>query len=145
MRLLTSRFTFFKSAENYVSDKTVLLADNELDFCRLIRQTLEKEGFKVAVAHTFTLAKFQLDIHDPYIIVMNQHLQDGTATLFLEKNKLQLENKHVIIIRSDSHSTEKENLKTSRVVDFLSKPFDPHFLSKMVYLAANFTGPDLPH
>lgn len=145
MRLLTSRFTFFKSAENYVSDKTVLLADNELDFCRLIRQTLGKEGFKVAVAHTFTLAKLQLDMHDPYIIVMNQHLQDGTATLFLEKNKLRLENKHVIIIRSDSRSAEKKNLKTSRVVDFLSKPFDPDVLSKMVYLAANFTGPDLPH
>jgi two-component system response regulator HydG len=138
LKLITSRFTFFRSVENYVSDKTILLVDDDPDFCRLIRRTLEKKGFKVVVAYTFTSAKQKLDIYNLYIIIMNQNLPDGTGTEFLEKNKPRLENKLVIIVTSDSSSALSENLKVSGVVDFVSKPFNPAVLSKMVYLAVNF-------
>jgi DNA-binding NtrC family response regulator len=138
LKLIASRFKFFRSAEGYVSYKSILLIDDEIDFCRLIRQNLEREGYKVIIGHTFKLAKAQLDIFDPPIIVMSLILTDGTGTEFIIRNKSQLEFKRIIVITSDSSPASIENLKRLGVFGFLSKPFDPSVLSKMVYQAAFF-------
>ncbi len=138
LELIASRFTFFRSVEGYVSYKSILLIDDEIDFCRLVRQTLEREGFKVIIGHTFKLAKAQLDINDPSIIVMSLILADGTGNEFIIKNKSHLEYKRIIVITSDFSSASMENLKGLGVFGFLSKPFNPSVLSKMVYQAAFF-------
>jgi len=136
--LIASRFTFFRSAEGYVSYKSILLIDDEIDFCHLIRQRLEREGYKVIIGHTFKLAKAQLDIHDPSIIIMSLILADGTGTEFILKNKSQLKYKPIIVINSDSSPASMENLKILGVFGYLSKPLNLSALSKMVYHAAIF-------
>jgi two-component system, NtrC family, response regulator HydG len=138
LKLIASRFTFFRSVEGYVSHKFILLIDDEIDFCDLIRQTLEREGFKVIIGHTFKLAKAQLDTYDPSIIVISLILADGTGTEFIIKNKSQLEFKRIIVIGSDFPPASMENLKGLGVFGFLSKPFNPSVLSKMIYQAAFF-------
>ena len=79
-----------------------------------------------------------MDIYDPSIIVMSLILADGTGTEFIIKNKSQLEYKHIIVITSDFSSALMEKLKVLGVFGFLSKPFNPSVLSKMVYQAAFF-------
>ena len=133
-------FSFFRSDDAYVSDKTMLLVDGEVDFCQLNANALEKQGFKVIVAHTLESAKFQLYAYNPTIILLNHKLPDGPGIEFLEKNKLVLENKHVVFMTEDSSIELRATSVKLGAFDILPKPFEPSALNKIVYLAANFAG-----
>ena len=131
-------FSFFRSMDNYVANKTILLADDEVDFCRLIGSVLHKQGFKVVFAHSLESAKFLLLTHDPAIILLDQNLPNGLGTEFIEKNRAVLADKHIILITADPSNELRAIAMKLGVFDFLSKPFQLSALNKMIYLAASF-------
>src|ERR1700729_928201 len=116
--------------ENYGVNKTILLVDDELDFCFLISQTLRKQGFKVVSAHTLESAKTELAACDPTIILLDHNLPDGLGTEFLEKNKSLLERKYVIYITGDKSPELRSAATGLGIFDFLPKPFHPSALNK---------------
>jgi DNA-binding response OmpR family regulator len=124
--------------ESYVTNKTVLVVDDEVDFCHMIRSVLGKQGFKVVLAHTLEFAKVQLTIHNPTIILLDHNMPDGLGTRFLQENKSALEHKHVIFITGDTSPAVKDEALKLGVFDFLPKPFHYSALNKVMYLAATF-------
>jgi DNA-binding NtrC family response regulator len=132
-------FSFFKSGEPYVSEKTILLINGEVDFCRFHRDELEKQGFKVVIAHTLELATLKLNAYNPNIILLDQKLPDGSGIGFLEKNISALEHKPVILMTTDASAASGNIIMKPEVFEILSKPFQPATLNKLVYLAANFS------
>jgi two-component system response regulator PilR (NtrC family) len=135
---LTFSFPFFRSMDTYVTNKTILLVDDDLDFCDLIAPILEKQGFKVITAYTLESAKVQLIAYSPSIILLDHIMPDGLGAEFLVSNKKQLENKNVIFITGDPSSDLMDKVKDLGVFDFLPKPFHPSVLNKIIYLAATF-------
>ncbi len=131
-------FSFFKSMESYVTNKTVLVVDDEIDFCHMIRSVLSKQGFKVILAHTLEFAITQLATHNPTIILLDHNMPDGLGTRFLENNKSALKNRHVIFITGDDSPAIKDEAIKLGVFDFLPKPFHYSALNKVMYLAATF-------
>lgn len=133
-------FSFFRSDDSYVSNKTILLVDGEVDSCQLNANALEKQGFKVVVAHTLESAKFQLNAYSPTIILLDHKLPDGLGIEFLEKNKLVFENKHVVFMTEDSSTDLRAVSVKLGAFDILPKPFEASALNKIVYNAAIFAG-----
>jgi two-component system, NtrC family, response regulator AtoC len=133
-------FSFFRSGEPYVSDKTILLINGDLNFCRLHGDELENQGFKVVFAHTLELATLKLNAYNPNIILLDQKLPDGSGIGFLEKNILALEHKPVILMTADESAASGNISMKPRVFEILSKPFQPSALNKLVYMAAHFSG-----
>ena len=131
-------FSFFRSIDPYASNKTILLVDNETDFCDLIGNALDKQGFKVIVAHTLASAITQLKTYNPSIILLDQNLPDGLGIDFIGENKSTLENKNIILISANPSTELRETAMKLGVFDFLSKPLPPSALNKVVYLAATF-------
>ena len=135
---LTFSFSFFRSMDTYVTNKTILLVDDDADFCDLIAPLLQRQGFKVLSAYTLESAKDQLIAYSPSIILLDHLMPDGLGAEFLVTNKTQLENKNVIFITADPSPDLKDKVKELGVFDFLPKPFHPSALNKIIYLAATF-------
>jgi len=133
-------FSFFRSGEPYVSDKTILLINGDVDFCRFHSDELEKQGFKVILAHTLELATLKLNTYNPNIILLDQKLPDGSGVGFLEKNILALEHKPVILITANASAVPGNITMKPEVFEILSKPFQTSALKKLIYQAAHFSG-----
>jgi two-component system response regulator AtoC len=133
-------FSFFRSGEPYVSDKTILLINGDVDFCQFQGDELEKLGFKVIFAHTLEIATLKLSAYKPNIILLDQKLPDGSGIGFLEKNMFTLEDKPVILMTADASTVLGNMTMKPGVFEILSKPFQPSALNKLVYQAAHFPG-----
>ena len=132
-------FSFFRSGEPYVSDKIILMIDGDPDFCVLQADTLGKQGFRVLLAHTLESAAFQMNAHNPSIILLDHELPDGSGFSFLEKNESALEYKSVILMTADPSAVSGVTTMIPGVINILQKPFPPDSLNMMVYLAAHFS------
>ena len=121
-----------------LSIKTVLLVDDELDFCFLVSQALRKQGFRVISAHTLESAQKELIANNPTIVLLDHHLPNGLGTTFIKKNRLLLKGKYVVYITADQNLDLKFHTIGYNIFDFLPKPFYPSTLNKIIYLAASF-------
>ncbi len=119
-------------------NKTILLVDDDIDFCDLIGNILENQGFKVVCSHSLESAAESLNTCNPSIILLDHNMPDGLGTEFLEKYKQDLENKYIIFITGEDSQELKEKAFRLGIFDFLPKPFHPSALNKIVYLAAAF-------
>ena len=55
-----------------ISDKKVLILDEEVDFCKLMRFYLEKHNCTVLVAHTIQHALQIIDNETPEVVIIDQ-------------------------------------------------------------------------
>ena len=122
--------------DNYGINKTILLVDDDTDFCFLMTLLLRKQGFKVITAHTLVSAEKELIACDPNIILLDHHMPDGLGTEFIKINQFQLKGRYVIYISGEQNSVLKSELDLLDVFEFLPKPFHPSALNKIIYLAA---------
>ena len=70
--MLTHLFVSLKMLIPDISDKKVLILDEEVDFCKLIRFYLEKHNCTVLVAHTIQHALQIIDNETPEVVIIDQ-------------------------------------------------------------------------
>jgi DNA-binding response OmpR family regulator len=58
-------------------DRTVLIIDDEVDLCLMIREYLNKKGYTVYVAHTLADGRKKLALFKPDILLLDNQLPDG--------------------------------------------------------------------
>jgi two-component system OmpR family response regulator len=59
--------------------KKVLIIDDEVDFCLLMKQFLQKKDFKVEIAHTLAEGEEKMRRDNPDLIFLDNNLPDGTG------------------------------------------------------------------
>jgi DNA-binding NtrC family response regulator len=59
--------------------KKVLIIDDEVDFCLLMKQFLQRKHFAVEMAHTLAEGLEKLDIYHPDLVFLDNNLPDGTG------------------------------------------------------------------
>ena len=62
-----------------MSIKKVLIIDDEVDFCFLLKSYLSKKNYKISLANTLNLGMQLLESEDPDIIFLDNNLPDGSG------------------------------------------------------------------
>lgn len=66
-----------------MSDSTlILIIDDEIDLCFLLKDYLTRMNFQVLVAHSLAEGRTLLDQHHPAILFIDNNLPDGTGWNF---------------------------------------------------------------
>ena len=59
--------------------KKVLIIDDEVDFCLLMKQFLERKHFSVEMAHTLADGMAKIQDYHPDLVFLDNNLPDGTG------------------------------------------------------------------
>ncbi|TDW99494.1 response regulator [Dinghuibacter silviterrae] len=59
--------------------KKVLVIDDEVDFCLLMKQFLQRKGYAVEIAHTLAEGLDKLQEYHPDLVFLDNNLPDGTG------------------------------------------------------------------
>jgi len=70
--------------------KTILVIDDEVDFCSILKSYLGKKGYEVHISHTLADGLKTLDEVNPDIVFLDNNLPDGfgwkVADLIIEQH-----------------------------------------------------------
>ena len=61
------------------SKKKVLIIDDEVDLCQLLKSYFLKKGYEVFLSHTLEDGVVKLESNDPDIIFLDNNLPDGSG------------------------------------------------------------------
>ncbi len=102
--------------------ETILLVDDEKLVRWSIKEVLTKEGFLVVEADSLKVAQELVKTEDPGVIVLDQHLPDGTGTDLLEDIKTAGATIPVIMLTAVDRSSVAVQAMKLGAVDYITKP-----------------------
>lgn len=103
---------------------SILIIDDEVDFCFLLGNKLQKRNYQVAFAHTLTEGFEKLSTVRPAIVFLDLNLPDGSGLDAIEKVKAQYPKIKIIIISAYDSSIERSLAREARADVFFGKPFN---------------------
>ena len=99
----------------------ILIIDDEVDICTLLKLTLEKRGFTVLCVHTLRDALVNASAFEPAIVILDINLPDGNGLEML--GRLKRVSKGIIVISAFDSVREKTEAFIKGATFFLAKPF----------------------
>ena len=108
--------------------QSVLVVDDEVSLCFLIKNFLNRMNYNVYCEHTLEGAKNSYMNKKPSLILLDVHLPDGLGTDLLEIVRRDDSETTVIIISSEKELGEK----ISKADAFLQKPFQLSDVKKAI-------------
>ena len=81
---------------------SILIIDDEKDFCELITHILHKEPYSIECAYTILQARNILTMRTPDFILLDNNLPDGKGIDFLQENNVLFEGSKIIMMTADS-------------------------------------------
>lgn len=105
----------------------VLVADDEASIVRLLRATLEADGYAVLTADRGATALTLLNIERPDLVVLDVMMpeMDGFETLRLIRSQSQTPRVPVIMLTARTGDIDKMQGFQNGVDDYVTKPFNP--------------------
>ena len=101
--------------------KKVLIVDDEVDLCLLIRQTLRKKNYEVHIAHTLSEGVKKMNAFHPDTLLLDNNLPDGFGWDMAEAIKNQFPEMNITLI--SAHRTDIDfKDEQERPVKILEKP-----------------------
>ena len=101
--------------------KRVLIVDDEVDLCMLIKGYLSKKNYEVHTAHTLSDGFQKLEAVSPDILLLDNNLPDGMG--WKEAESIQRRFPHVNITLMSAYQRPKDFVTTSDMnVNVLEKP-----------------------
>jgi DNA-binding NtrC family response regulator len=102
---------------------SILIIDDEKDFCELVINILHKEPFSLECAFTILQARNILSMRTPAFILLDNNLPDGKGIDFLQENNALFEGSKIIMMTADSSDHLRRKAYQLGVYEFLLKPF----------------------
>jgi two-component system response regulator HydG len=101
--------------------QTVLIIDDEVDLCTMIRKYLNKRGYTVYIAHTLAEGLKKLYSLKPDALILDNQLPDGLGWSEVENINRELPDIHITLV--SAYGTPKELLFEPDIpVTILEKP-----------------------
>ncbi|RMG70607.1 MAG: sigma-54-dependent Fis family transcriptional regulator, partial [Nitrospirae bacterium] len=115
-----------------VEDIEIMVIDDEPAMLRVIKKTLEQEGFSVSAFSDARDALKKLKEHNPFLIITDLMMPQMDGFSFIERAKGL--NNEVMIIVITAYSSIETAVKAMKAgaYDFIPKPFDPDHLVLVV-------------
>jgi flagellar protein FlaH len=110
-----------------VSDKKILVIENDLQLIELIRASLEDEGYTVLAAADGPDGLRKARQQQPHLVVVDFHLptMKGNEVCKIIRKDPATDHQHLLMIADESQLENLEIGPGSSVDDFLIKPFGP--------------------
>lgn len=78
--------------------RKILIIDDEVDLCILVKAHLRKLGCAVSVAHTLSDGLLQLQLYQPDVLFLDNNLPDGTGWSQAEQINRQFPRLNIILV-----------------------------------------------
>lgn len=101
----------------------VLIIDDEVDICYLLSSLLKQKDLDTQYVNSLTAASKALDVVDPQIVFLDNHLPDGLGINFIEIIKTKKPHIKVVMITAHDSSTDRQNAISVGADFFIGKPF----------------------
>ena len=102
---------------------SILIIDDEKDFCELVIHILHGEPFSIECAHTVLEARKMLTVRNPDFILLDNNLPDGKGIDFLRDRNALFTNSKVIMMTADTSDSLRQIAFQWGIYEFLVKPF----------------------
>jgi DNA-binding response OmpR family regulator len=106
-----------------LTDKTILIVDDDPDVVTAITMTLQDQGAKVVAAVDGVEAVDLTDKEHPDLIILDMMLPKRSGFLVLERLKSRKPKPKIIMITGNLGSRHKSYAETQGVDDYINKPF----------------------
>jgi two-component system, NtrC family, response regulator PilR len=131
------------ATDTVLTDRRVLVVDDEPDLRTLYELTLLREGYRVETAHDLQEASALLDANRYEVLITDMRLPDGLGISLIHRLKAQQRAERCIVITAyGSAQNAVESLKAG-AFDYLTKPVDLKQFRAVVASALQNTAP--PH
>ena len=111
--------------------RNVLVVDDEVDICDLLRYALTNDGFDVTVAGTGSEAVLAAQRRRPHVIVLDLTLPDADGFALLPRLR-SVARCPVIILTARSRASDRARAQTLGAEAYVTKPFDVDDLLRRV-------------
>ena len=119
-----------------MSDITkILIVDDEVDICYILKMNLAKRNFSTSFTHTLKDAEKLLQADEPSILLLDNHLPDGYGINFICKVKSKYPGIKIIMITAHDSPQDRVKAYGNGVDFFLSKPFAITEINRVIDLA----------
>ena len=106
----------------------ILIIDDEIDLCFLLKDYFVRTGFDVWVAHSLSEGKTMMDLHQPAILFLDNNLPDGTGWSYAPV--LAAGNPGMFIVFMGSMNTKLPEMPAGADYQVLTKPIGIADLNK---------------
>lgn len=100
-----------------------LIIDDEIDICYLLSGILRNKNIQPNYVNTIGEAIHALEIHQPQIVFLDNHLPDGMGVDLVKDIKLMLPTAKLIMITAYDTAADRTRAIAEGVDFFISKPF----------------------
>ena len=113
----------------------ILIVDDEVDICYILRLNLKKRNFSTTFTHTLEGAEKHLEADEPSILLLDNHLPDGYGINFISKVKRTYPDIKIVMITAHDSPQDRAKAYNNGADFFLSKPFAITEINRVVDLA----------
>jgi DNA-binding response OmpR family regulator len=113
---------------------TILIVDDEKDFCELVVNILHGEPFSIECAYTILEARKKLTVRNPDFILLDNNLPDGKGIDFLRERNALFTNSKVIMMTADTSDSLRQTAFQWGIYEFLVKPFPFKELRELILM-----------
>jgi DNA-binding response OmpR family regulator len=119
---------------NNTADKggPVLVADDDPEILRLVRMTLEMDGYSVVAADSGRTAVREFMRSEPVLVVLDMNMPDIDGLETMSQLRKHNELVPVIILTGRSDAVDVTRALDSGADDYITKPFHPAILSSRI-------------
>ena len=112
------------SSRSPLSQRKILVLDDELALRKSLQQRFEEEGAEVRTADTVNAARKQLGEEEFDLVILDHRLPDGTGLAFLEDQKRNGATAAFVMMTAYSSTEDAIRAMKAGAADYLLKPFD---------------------
>ena len=111
--------------------KKILIIDDELDLCAVLKKALSYENYTVDCAYSLSEADSKLKDR-PSVILLDNNMPDGTGLEYLQMHPVEFMGTIVIMITADANPGLEMKARQEGVEIFIKKPFSVSNLKEVL-------------
>ena len=108
-------------------NKKILIIDDEVDFCSIMKGYFERRGYEIGLAYTLQTGLFLIDETNPDILFLDNNLPDGQGWQFVEQ--IVEKNPHLKVYLISAHQSKSNFSSPNKNIIVWEKPISLQLLN----------------
>ena len=109
--------------------KKIIIIDDEIDFCVIMKGYFERKGFEVHLAYNLQLGLFLINEKKPDILFLDNNLPDGQGWQYVEQ--IVEKNPQLKVFLISAHQSKSSFRSTNKNIEVWEKPISMQLLNSV--------------